>query len=151
LHTPKPDLQIGGGYGFISNYSGKESLLEPAANEHRIWQQLVKVQKVSKVKFEHRFRLEQRFLDELYSNRLRYRLLFSVPIGTAPFQAHTFSFHTYNEVFLHDQSKVFDRNRLYAAIGYHLKQKNQIQLGILRQDVGKQHHYYLQMGFTLIH
>lgn len=140
-----------GGYAYIANRRtvGAISDLLP---EHRIWQQAIFNHKVKTVSIAHRFRFEERFIsharvvnNELESNdfdqafRIRYFIRSIVPlISQQTFSQGPF-FALQNEVFLNtgDKSavngKTFDQNRLYAAFGYRLPGKIDLEAGYMNQ------------------
>lgn len=100
--------------------------------ENRIFQQLILTNKVGEFLFEHRYRLEQRFIDipQLNQNetqhRARYRLQVMLPL------TDTFFLNFYNEFFVNLQGETFDQNRLYAALGVHVTENLSIQAGYLK-------------------
>lgn len=100
--------------------------------ENRIFQQLILTNKVGEFLFEHRYRLEQRFIDipQLNQNdtqhRARYRLQVMLPL------TDTFFLNFYDEIFLNLQGETFDQNRLYAALGVHVTENLSIQGGYLK-------------------
>lgn len=102
------------GYGFIrsENYTSGEDKI--VVNEHRIFQQFITRQSISKVNVQHRYRLEQRFVEEDFKMRFRYFLGLTYPIDDQ------FYLSSYNEIFINAEQNAFDRNRLYGGLGYKL-------------------------------
>lgn len=139
-----PVSMLTGGYGLIhtspgSMQTGSETL------EHRIWEQLILRHRSYNVFLEHRYRLEQRFIEnrttgqDVFDNRIRYRLLVLVPLyNISPWLRHYF-IATYNELFVNLGREVsgqyFDRNRFYVALGYQLSPKFNLQVGALHQVI----------------
>lgn len=103
---------------------------EEDSKEHRIFQQFITKNEVGKVTFEHRYRLEQRFIstqtDDFTEHRARYRLQLTYPITE-----HWF-INAYDEVFINLQEPIFGQNRLYGALGYKCNADLTIQLGYLK-------------------
>ena len=99
-------------------------------SENRIFQQFILLNKVGQVHFEHRYRLEQRFInfdgENLTRHRARYRLQLTLPL------TDTFFFNVYDEIFLNLQDDIFDQNRLYAAFGVRITENSSIQIGYLK-------------------
>lgn len=119
------------GYGYISTDGTFEDIpAEENANEHRIFQQFILKNKVGKFKFEHRYRLEQRFIstqiDDFTEHRARYRLQLTYPINDKWF------LNAYDEVFINLQEPIFGQNRLYGAVGYNIKSNLSVQFGYLK-------------------
>ena len=122
------------GYGYIlsENYIG-ESDDKISVNEHRIFQQYITKQNIGKVSLSHRYRLEQRFVEEDFKLRFRYFLSLKIPLkikekGTSPLYLSA-----YNEIFLNSKSSIFDRNRVYGGLGYNLSENIKIELGYMNQ------------------
>jgi hypothetical protein len=140
-----------GGYAYIANRRTVSSLSE-LLPEHRIWQQAVYNQKIQKVSVAHRVRFEERFISKarVQSNeletdgydqafRFRYFLRSVIPFSSeAVFTKGPF-FALQNEFFLNTgnrsavNGKTFDQNRLYAAIGYRLPGKIDLEAGYMNQ------------------
>ncbi|MCX2679133.1 DUF2490 domain-containing protein [Galbibacter sp. EGI 63066] len=119
------------GYGFISTDGTFEDFpSEENSTEHRIYEQFILKNSIEKLKFEHRYRLEQRFISYLDENdtqhRARYRLQLTYPLSEKWFV------NVYDEVFLNLQDEVFGQNRLYGALGYKVNSKLSLQAGYLK-------------------
>ena len=54
------------GYGYIAGYQFGSEQKNPEAQEHRIWQQFILTNNIGRVKFEHRYRVEQRWVNSDY-------------------------------------------------------------------------------------
>lgn len=120
------------GYGFIStDPTFTEPDGEKNISEHRIYQQFVLRNSLGKFKFSHRYRLEQRFIDNPITgndtqHRARYLLRITYPIS------ETWFLSGYDEVFINLQEPIFGQNRLYGAIGYKLTSAISVQFGYLK-------------------
>ena len=119
--------------------------------EHRIFQQFILKNKVGNVAFEHRYRLEQRFIKNTDLSRLgpdvkstehraRYRLQVTVPLN------ETFFLNFYDEIFVNLQNNVFGQNRLYGALGAKLNKNTSVQFGYLKNHFPAAHFDRLQIG-----
>ncbi len=117
------------GYGFIRSENFINGTSEKnSTNEHRVFQQLISKQRIGKVKLSHRYRFEQRFLENDVRLRFRYFLGVNLPIHNSKYYLSA-----YNELFLNGESAVFDRNRIYGGLGYQLKQNIKLELGYMSQ------------------
>lgn len=137
------------GYGYVTNYAfDKEQLRGVQVSENRIWQQFLMRNNIGRCLFEHRYRLEQRWMqvnnNNRYLNRIRYLLRLTVPLNKKEIEKNTLFLSFYDEVFIHLSSTPFDRNRLYGAIGYQFMPNANIQLGYLAQTVNTTTKQYLQ-------
>jgi hypothetical protein len=110
----------------------------PLNTEKRLWEQLIINQYLSRLKFEHRYRIEQRWFtfrdgSHPFRNRIRYRLNTFVPLNHRTITDKTVFLSAYDEVFLNPVGPTFERNRLYAGIGYQLSQQLIFQIGWVNQ------------------
>jgi hypothetical protein len=162
--TPNTDqimLRIGANYHINNNYSAslgyayvpnfafdKENVKGVQVSENRMWQQFLMKNNLGRVNFEHRYRLEQRWLQttngDKYLNRIRYLIRATVPLNKKTVEKHTVFLTFYDELFIHFSNTPFDRNRLYGAIGYQVLPNLNIQLGYLAQTVNTTTRHYLQ-------
>ncbi len=118
--------------------------VQPAAyatNEHRIFQQLSFKHFASKVRFQHRLRTEERYMEfrengtmeyQGYSNdqfRIRYRALANIPLNnnqagsySSSFDPGTWYLQVYDEIMMSWGEKVTyhepDQNRIFVGAGY---------------------------------
>ena len=122
------------GYGYISseNYVA-DTQDKTSVNEHRIFQQFTSKQSVGVVSLTHRYRFEQRFVEADYKMRLRYFLAAKIPLQNTESESSKIYLSAYNEVFLNTESAVFDRNRVYAGVGYQLTKNIRMEAGYMNQ------------------
>jgi hypothetical protein len=136
---------VSGGYAFIqTNPVAIEDGIqwsnpEFSFSEHRLWQQLILRNKIGRLIVLHRYRIEQRFFESDYRDRFRYFVSFNVPISRKEMLAKTWYLSFYNEIFIHGERRgdagLFDRNRLYSAIGYQLNRSIRFEAGYMDQHV----------------
>jgi hypothetical protein len=110
----------------------------PVNVEKRLWQQLVLNQFMSRLKIEHRYRVEQRWLtfpedSTVFRQRLRYRLNAFLPLNHKTITGKTVFLSVYDEIFLNPKGPVLERNRAYVGLGYQLNAHLNLQLGWVRQ------------------
>ena len=134
------------GYGFILSQPYVKG--EKTENiEHRIFQQYITKQKFGRFNIQHRYRLEERFLEDDFRMRFRYFLGFNIPINNKEMLPKTFYASAYNEIFLHFDSPVFDRNRVYGALGYVINKNMRIEAGYVNQIQENRNRGQIQIGF----
>jgi hypothetical protein len=152
------NISVGYGYFLTYPYGDQPIPLEEPRPEQRPWQQLQLLQSSDGFDFHHRFRLEQRYLQnwsppeavtrmrqltEGYElqNRMRYRFLASTPISINTEGKTDFFVTGYNEIFVNFGQNVgvniFDQNRLGLTVGYNLSSLANIQLGYMNQYIQK--------------
>ncbi len=122
------------GYGFIEtqNYiAGLEDKVR--VDEHRLFQQFIKRHRVESVFLQHRFRLEERFIESDFKMRFRYFLAVNVPLNSSEMENNTFYLSTYNEIFLNANGAAFDRNRAFGGLGFRLNPVFRFELGYMNQ------------------
>lgn len=139
------------GYAYIPNYAmDKEVNKGVQVTENRMWQQVLLKHPIGRVNFEHRYRLEQRWLQtklgDRFLSRVRYLLRATIPLNKKTIEKKAIFISFYNEVFIHFSSTPFDRNRLYGAVGYQFSPNSNFQLGYLAQTVNNLTKQYLQAG-----
>ena len=133
------------GYAYINTNTSFEDLPnEENSSEHRIFQQFILKNEVGKFAFEHRYRIEQRFIDTQAGNstehRGRYRLQLTYPLSDKWF------LNAYDEVFINFQDDLFGQNRLYGALGYKANKDLSFQLGFLKNHFEDTQFDRLQMA-----
>lgn len=128
--TESTNVLLGYGYILSENYFG-DSDDTFQVNEHRIYQQLITKQKLKNISVQHRYRFEQRFVEDDFKLRFRYFLNVNVPLSKK--ETNKWYLSAYNEVFLNTESAIFDRNRLYGGVGYKISESVRMELGYMNQ------------------
>lgn len=134
------------GYGFILsrpyvNGEKKENI------EHRIFQQFITKQKFGRFNLQHRYRLEERFLQDNFRMRFRYMIGLNIPITQKEMLPKSLYASVYNEIFLSFDNPVFDRNRVYGALGYVINKNMRIEAGYMNQIQENRNRGQIQIGF----
>ena len=155
-YTPKKaNIKFTLGYGNIQ--TGTYGSNNETSTEHRIYQEALFPQKIGeRFYLTHRLRHEQRFVENQdFRTRYRYNMFVNVPLNKKEITDHTFYLAFYNELFINGQRKIasnrtvalFDRNRLYGALGYAIKKQMKVQLGIMRQTTDALGKNQMQLSF----
>lgn len=150
-----PSVMLTAGYGYIVTFPYGDQPIAFKLHEHRIWEQLVLTQSSGRFFINHRFRLEQRYLENrldlgnglstqdgyTYRNRVRYRFMVNIPLTSNTMEKGTLFASLYDEPFLqfgpNFGRNYLDQNRLYAAIGYMFLPNANFQIGYLNQFIVK--------------
>lgn len=129
------DFSVLVGTGRYATYSSDGNFKKPFANEEfRFWQQLNMNNYVHRVKFEHRYRLEQRWLTNGgYRNRYRYRLNTFLPLNNSKVTAKTFFLNAHDEIFFTNKKPHFERNRIFVGAGYMPAKNSTLMAGYMYQ------------------
>lgn len=101
--------------------------------EFRIWEQFVFNNYIGRVQLEHRYRIEQRWINGVYSNRFRFRLNPIIPINHKTMLPKTIYASTFEEVFFTDNAPYFLRSRFFVGAGYKFSKQFTLQGGFVRQ------------------
>ena len=145
----KPHASATIGYAHIGNHTYESNRKSPEVEEHRIWQQFLTTNKIGRIKFEHRYRIEERFIEKDFKTRFRYRIMLFYPLNRKLLETGAMYLGVYNELFINGEKTFFDRNRLYGGIGYKYSQNIEFQIGLLRQEVQTSVKTFLQFGMIL--
>lgn len=162
-----PHFTLTAGYGWIVTFPYGEQPIITTLHENRLWQQAVLRQNSGRVRFNHRLRFEQRWVEHYdrlpdgslaytgrnYSDRFRYRFLVDLPLNKAVFEKNTLFVSVYNEFFVNYGRNLklnrFDQNRLYAAMGYQFSPNGNVQLGYMQQLIVKSNAWQEELNNTL--
>jgi hypothetical protein len=124
------------GYAFINSQRYLPNAVDKVGNnEHRIYQQFITRQNFGRVFLQHRYRIEERFLENDFQLRFRYLLGLNIPLNNKTMTDKTVYASAYNELFINAASPVFDRNRLYGALGYVINKSFRVEAGFMTQTL----------------
>ena len=135
------------GYAYLSTDDTFEEFPdEDKIREHRIFEQLILKQKIWEVYLEHRYRLEQRFIDfedqKDTQHRARYRVQLTLPL------TNTFFVNLSEEVMLNLQDDIFNQNRLYAGLGVRVTDNLNVEAGFLKTHFYGANYDRILLGVT---
>lgn len=141
-YTPK-ETNILFTLGYANITTGQFGDSNDTSGENRIYQEALFSQQLGKrIYLTHRFRYEQRFVeDQDFRTRYRYNLFMNIPLNKTSLEKGAFYAALYNELFINGQEDIgngksvqlFDRNRTYLGLGYVLKPGQRFQLGWMNQ------------------
>ena len=125
------------GYAFIrsDNYlPGRDKKV--ITREDRIFQQFITCQNYGRFHLLHRYRFEQRFIEDDFTMRLRYFLSLNVPINGPEVLPKVFYLSGHNEIFINTEMSFFDRNRVYGGFGHRVSASLRAEVGYINQILG---------------
>ncbi len=137
------------GYAYVHTHNYDEDLNIKQLDEHRIFQQFTTKQSIGSVNLNHRYRIEERFLEPKTEVRFRYQLGINIPINNPTLIKDTWYANFYNEIFINAKKDAFDRNRLYGAIGYVINENIRVEGGFMNQTVIGKSRNQFQIGIYL--
>ncbi len=111
--------------------------------EHRIYEDFIIDHLVTKLKFNHRFRLEHRFFETETQHWIRYQLAASYPLN------NKWSTYLFDEVFLNFQGDTFAQNWLGAGIAYKLSKEVKVKAGYMNIAQNNTNFNRLQIGIVI--
>jgi hypothetical protein len=171
----QPKVSVMLGYGWIKTFPyGNQPVLHEF-DEHRIFEQINVKDQVGRFEFQHRYRVEQRFIDQyaknssgevvqvdpVFRNRIRYRAMVMVPLSRKEMLDNTLFLNVNNELFVGVGKGIaknpIDQNRFIAALGWRFNARTNIQLGYLNQfviktnatDMERNHSLWISMVYNL--
>ena len=134
------------GYGFINTQKYvPNSDQKIDTNEHRIYQQFITRQNFGRVFLQHRYRIEERFISDDFQLRFRYFLGINIPINKKMLDKNAVYISSYNEIFINAESPLFDRNRLYGALGFVINKNFKVEAGFMTQTLEKSNRNQFQV------
>ena len=134
------------GYGFVNTHKYiPNSDQKQVSNEHRIFQQFITKQNFGRFYFLHRYRVEERFLPDDFQLRIRYFLNVNLPLNKKTLDKNAIYLAAYNEVFVNTEKPFFDRNRMYAALGFVVNKNIKVEAGVMSQIVGQSNRNQFQI------
>lgn len=150
LKVVNPAVRYGAGYAFNRSYPPDEFVTNPIpTNEHRSYLQFDLNHAGGIAHWDHRYRLEQRWVERLdasgdrtgwtYTNRARYFLRsFIAPGGGSPGDNEPY-FVGFEEVFVsfgkNVRNNIFDQNRLFLGAGYKWSRALSVEAGYMSQII----------------
>lgn len=122
------------GFGIFDTYSPGGNFKSPQVNdEFRTWLQLNMSQYEKRLKFEHRYRAEQRWTSDGFRNRFRYRFSSVYPLNSKKIEPGTFYLNISDEIFFTNRAPYFERNRFFVGAGHEFSNLFSLQLGYMSQ------------------
>lgn len=153
-YSPNSNIKLTLGYGNITTGTFGDS--NDTSGESRIYQEALLPHKVSnRIFLKHRFRYEQRWVEgQDFRTRYRYNLFLNIPLNQPNLDKNSIYLAFYNELFINGQKDIgngrnvelFDRNRLYGALGYALKDNLKVQFGFMEQTLNTNSKGQLQLS-----
>lgn len=122
------------GFGIFDTYSPGGNFKSPQVNdEFRTWLQLNMSQYEKRLKFEHRYRAEQRWTSDGFRNRFRYRFSSVYPLNSKKIEPGSFYLNISDEIFFTNRAPYFERNRFFVGAGHEFSELFSLQLGYMSQ------------------
>lgn len=170
-----PKVSVMGGYAWIKTFPYGSQPVIHEFNENRVFEQLNLKDKIGRFEIQHRYRLEQRFLeqytknatndivqvDPVFRNRIRYRAMVMVPLSRKEMGDNTLFLNLNNELFVGFGKGItknpIDQNRFIAALGWRFNAQTNVQVGYLNQfviksnatDMERNHSLWISMVYNL--
>ena len=151
IYNLNANLSLTAGYAFVKTYPYGDFPSPDDFPEHRAWQQVSYTHEWLGLDWQHRVRLEQRFIGQLsptdgggyevddyrFENRFRYMLRTTIPITSDKKTYIALS----NEVFFNFGENVsgnhFDQNRAFIGLGRKLTDTLRLEVGFMEQTLQK--------------
>lgn len=154
------------GYAFVYKSPTNEEMGGNTSRENRIWEQFLMRKKTNFLFMEHRYRLEHRFTENLTHassstvHRLRYRFQLIFPLYSISPRLRYFFLAANDEIMVNltpVTSEIYDRNRMYFALGIQVSPKLNFQFGYMNQlanqtfipEVEQSHAFQLRVSYNM--
>lgn len=133
-------LKLVAGYSYFNSGTPGEDNSQNI--ENRLYQDLLWSQKIGeRVSFNHRLRLEERFIENQdFRTRYRYALNVRVPLNNKELLPNTFYLWSAGEVFINGQKQtgagnvnLYDRTWLFGGLGYEISKPLRFELAYMRE------------------
>ena len=131
--------------GYANITTGAFGDSDATSGENRIYQEAIMPHQLgNRLYFDHRFRYEQRLVENQdFRTRYRYALFLNIPLNKSSIEPSAVYLALYNELFINGQTDIgdnrtvelFDRNRTYLGMGYQLSPALSVRLGWMNQKV----------------
>jgi hypothetical protein len=122
------------GLAFVESNREEVDEIVSTSNEKRIYQQYLYRQKRNNWFLTHRVRLEERFIANDFALRSRYFLAVQKPLNGKLLNKRSLYASGFNELFIDISNQKFDRNRLFAGMGYGVTNDIRLETGYLIQS-----------------
>jgi len=109
--------------------------IKESRNEFRTWEELNYKHTLKRLNFEHRGRLEQRFLSDGYKNRIRYRIGFMANLNQDPKKSSRFFLSFNNELYIPLDGIKIEKNRLLIGAGLQINHNATLSFGRLSDTI----------------
>ena len=153
-YSPNANVKLTLGYGNIT--TGEFGDSNETSSESRIYQEALLPHKISdRIYLKHRFRYEQRWVENQdFRTRYRYNIFLNIPLNQPNLGKNSIYLAFYNELFINGQKDIgngrrvelFDRNRLYGALGFAIKDNLKVQAGFMEQTLNNSSKGQLQLS-----
>ena len=153
-YSPNANVKLTLGYGNIT--TGEFGDSNETSSESRIYQEALLPHKISdRIYLKHRFRYEQRWVENQdFRTRYRYNIFLNIPLNQPNLDKNSIYLAFYNELFINGQKDIgngksvelFDRNRLYGALGFAIKDNLKVQAGFMEQTLNNSSKGQLQLS-----
>lgn len=159
-------LILSAGYAHVLTSPAGDLPATPLLPEHRIYEQLIINDLQGRLRLQHRYRFEQRWVQGpnqapvTYLNRVRYQVHLAYPLSAPVLKPGGAYLVAANELFLgfgaNVQHGIFDQNRAYAALGCQITKALAVEAGYLNQlrqptglaDFGSTHSVQVSLAFN---
>lgn len=134
-NIPKTDHSLFVGGGRYTTYQTVGNFKSPVVtSESRIWEQVTLNNQYGHLKIEQRYRLEQRWVNNDFRARFRYRLNPTLILNHSKMRPQTFFICCFDELFLGNNNPRLETNRYYVGLGYQFSKIVTLQVGSLHES-----------------
>lgn len=111
-----------------------DNIADSVIIEDRVFEQLSFTSNLGRILFDHRYRMEQRWINEKFRTSFRYKANVILPINHRKLQSGTFFLSAFDEISLGLKAYSFERNRISASLGMQFSRTFTITAGWINED-----------------
>lgn len=111
-----------------------DNIADSVIIEDRIFEQLSFTSNLGRILFDHRYRMEQRWINEKFRTSFRYKASVILPINHKTLQSRTIFLSAFDEISLGLKAYSFERNRISASLGMQFSRTFTITAGWINED-----------------
>lgn len=143
-----PTIQLTAGWAYIRTYRYGDFPVPYDFPENRAWEQMTISTSAFGLDWQHRFRLEQRWIGEMeqsgndwhmsnwrYENRFRYRLQTTIPLTKTRKTYLILSDEVMFNFGANISGNYFDQNRAFIGIGHKVSEHSRFEFGFMEQTI----------------
>jgi hypothetical protein len=117
--------------------------------EDRIFEQLSFTSNLGRLLFDHRYRVEQRWINDAFRTSFRYKANIILPINHKKLRSGTLFLSAFDEISLGLKAYSFERNRMSASLGMQFSKSFTMLAGIINED-NESHASHLEKNNLLV-
>ena len=135
------------GMAYLNAETYEDSFTDATSSQIWLFESFIIKHPLRRGQMDQRFRFESRWIqtssENLFTNRIRYRIQYIRPIYKKTF------LRTFNELFINLDAPLFNQNRFYLGLGQKLSNTLTFDMGYLKNHLANEHRDVLRICLTI--